>query len=73
MRKKRGVKPGVPDTLVLYCGKLIAMELKSRHGQCNRSQREMREGLLRAAAQWWLRRAASGRWPNPGALPHAAQ
>jgi hypothetical protein len=58
MRKKRGVKPGVPDTLVLYRGKLIAIELKSRRGQCSRSQRLTREALLRAGAQWWVCRSA---------------
>jgi hypothetical protein len=58
MRKKRGVKPGVPDTLVLYRGKLIAIELKSRRGQCSRSQRLAREALLRAGAQWWVCRSA---------------
>jgi hypothetical protein len=37
MRKKRGVKPGVPDVLVWYCGKSITIELKSRRGQCSPS------------------------------------
>ena len=58
MRKKRGVKPGVPDCLVLYRGKLIAIELKSRRGQCSPSQRATREALLRAGAQWWVCRSA---------------
>jgi hypothetical protein len=58
MRKKRGVKPGVPDVLVWYCGKSIAVELKSRHGQCSQPQRAVREGLLRAGAQWWVCRSA---------------
>ena len=30
MRKKRGVKPGLPDTLILHRGKLVTLELKSR-------------------------------------------
>ena len=58
MRKKRGVKPGVPDVLVWYRGKSITIELKSRHGQCSRSQRLAREALLRAGAQWWVCRSA---------------
>jgi hypothetical protein len=58
MRKKRGVKPGVPDVLVWYCGKSIAVELKSRHGQCSQRQHAVREGLLRAGAQWWVCRSA---------------
>jgi len=51
MRKKRGVKPGVPDALVWYPGGSITIELKSRRGQCSRSQRAVREALLRAGAQ----------------------
>jgi len=54
MRKKRGVKPGVPDVLVWYRGKSIAIELKSRRGQCSRSQRLVRE----AGAHWWVARSA---------------
>jgi hypothetical protein len=59
MRKKRGVKPGVPDVLVWYPGGSITIELKSRHGQCSRSQRAVREALLRAGAQWWVCRSAN--------------
>jgi hypothetical protein len=58
MRKKRGVKPGVPDVLVWFRGKSITIELKSRRGQCSRSQRLAREALLRAGAQWFLCRSA---------------
>ena len=49
MRKKRGVKAGVPDTLV-WCRytKPIAIEMKSRVGKCTPSQRTVREALLRA-------------------------
>jgi hypothetical protein len=58
MRKKRSVKPGVPDVLVWYRGKSIMIELKSRRGQCSPSQRLVRERLLRAGAQWWVCRSA---------------
>jgi hypothetical protein len=58
MRKKRGVKPGVPDVLVWYRGKSITIELKSRQGKCSPSQRLAREALLRAGAQWFLCRSA---------------
>jgi len=58
MRKKRGVKPGLPDTLVLHRGKLVTLELKSQQGQCSRPQRLVRERLLRAGAQWWVARSA---------------
>jgi hypothetical protein len=59
MRKKRGVKPGVPDVLVWYPGGSITIELKSRRGQCSRSQRAVREALLRAGAQWWVCHSAN--------------
>jgi hypothetical protein len=51
MRKRRGVQPGVPDCLVWYHGKSITIELKSRRGQCSRSQRAARERLLRAGVE----------------------
>ena len=59
IRKQRGVKPGVPDQLILYRGKLIAIELKSRGGKCSPPQRAVREDLLRAGARgWWVCRTA---------------
>jgi hypothetical protein len=55
IRKARGVKPGVPDLLVWYRGKLIAIELKSRSGRCTRrSARSAR----RSGGQWWVCRSA---------------
>jgi hypothetical protein len=59
IRKQRGVKPGVPDILVLCRGKLTGIELKSRHGKCSPPQRAVREALLRAGARgWWVCRTA---------------
>ena len=54
MRRLRGCRSGVPDILILYRGKLITIELKSRHGEVNPAQRAVREALLRAGAVWWL-------------------
>ena len=59
LRKRWGVKSGVPDVLVWYRGKSITIELKSRRGQCSQSQRAVREALLRAGAQWWVCRSAN--------------
>jgi hypothetical protein len=60
LRKRRGCKAGVPDILILYRGKLITIELKSRRGQCSRSQRAVRVALLRAGvAAWWVCRSAN--------------
>jgi hypothetical protein len=59
IRKQRGVKPGVPDVEVLYRGKLIGIELKSRSGRCTPAQRAEREAILRAGGQWWVCRSAN--------------
>jgi len=58
IRKQRGVKLGVPDDLAWYRGKSIGLELKSRGGQCSRSQRAVREAMLRAGDEWWECRSA---------------
>jgi len=59
MRKRRGVKAGVPDTLV-WCRytKPIGIEMKSPGGRCSASQRAVREALLRAGVVWWECRSA---------------
>jgi hypothetical protein len=59
LRKRRGVKPGVPDVLVIFRKKPIFVELKSRQGLCSPSQRTAREAILRAGAQWWVARSAN--------------
>jgi len=59
MRTKRGVKPAVPDTLIVYRGKLIALEMKSPGGRCSEAHRAFRERLLQARAQWWVCRSAN--------------
>jgi hypothetical protein len=63
IRKQRGVRPGTPDHLILHRGKLVTIEMKSPQGKCSPSQREAREALLRAGAQWWVcRTAVSAMW-----------
>jgi hypothetical protein len=63
IRRARGVKPGVPDVEVLYRGKSIFIELKSRSGRCSPAQCEERERILRARGQWWVcRTARSAMW-----------
>jgi hypothetical protein len=59
VRRARGVKPGTPDELILYRGKLIGIELKSRSGRCTPAQRAEREAILRAGGQWWVCRSAN--------------
>jgi hypothetical protein len=59
VRRKRGVVPGLPDTLVVYRGKPIGIEMKSPGGRCSPSQRAVREELLRSGGEWWECRSAS--------------
>lgn len=57
-QRMRGVKSGVPDVFVIFCGRVIWLELKSPVGTVSRSQREMRRELLAGGAVWWLCRSA---------------
>ena len=59
MRQLRGCKAGAPDLWILYCGRLITIELKSKGGRCTPSQRAAREALLRAGADWFECRSAN--------------
>ena len=46
IRKQRGVKPGVTDTLVCcHYTKPIAIEMKSRVGKCSPPHRAVREAV----------------------------
>jgi hypothetical protein len=60
-QKRRGVRSGLPDVLVISRGKPIFLELKSRAGVASKMQKQIRTELLPAGADWWLvrsRRAA---------------
>jgi hypothetical protein len=58
MRRRRGVRAGLPDTQIIYRGKPIFIELKSRAGVASRSQKQTRTELLVAGAIWWMARSA---------------
>jgi hypothetical protein len=60
MRRRRGCRSGVPDILLVCNGKLIAIEVKSLFGRVSPAQREVRAEMVRAGAQWWLCRTATG-------------
>src|SRR5262249_8173149 len=51
--KRRGVRSGIPDILILYLGKPIFVELKSP-----KMQKQVRVELLPAGATWWMARSA---------------
>jgi hypothetical protein len=58
-RRLRGVKPGVPDTLIWVGGRSICIELKAPGNRCSRVQREVRAALIAAGADWWEARTAN--------------
>jgi hypothetical protein len=41
-QKRRGVRSGLPDVLVIFCQKPIFVELKSRAGVATKSQKQVR-------------------------------
>jgi hypothetical protein len=57
-QKKRGVRSGLADVYVLYRGKSIFVELKSRRGVASKSQKQVRTEMLPAGADWWMARSA---------------
>jgi hypothetical protein len=57
MRKRRGCRAGTPDILLL-CGQLIGLELKSLSGRVSRAQEEVRLQILRAGGTWVMVRTA---------------
>jgi hypothetical protein len=57
-QKRRGVRSGLPDVLVLYRGRPIFVELKSRAGVATKAQKQVRVELLPAGASWWMARSA---------------
>jgi hypothetical protein len=57
-QKKRGVRSGLPDELVIWRGKPIFIELKSRAGVASKAQKQIRAKLKPAGVDWWLARSA---------------
>jgi hypothetical protein len=57
-QKRRGCRSGIPDEFVLYRGKPIFVELKSRFGVATKVQKQVRVELLQAGATWWMARSA---------------
>jgi hypothetical protein len=63
LQKRRGVRSGLPDLLVIFQQKpgrllLVFVELKSRAGVASKAQKQIRLEMLPAGATWWLARSA---------------
>jgi hypothetical protein len=60
MRKKRGVRAGLPDTQIVHRGKPpIFIEMKSSAGIASPSRKQVCIELLAAGAHWWMARSAN--------------
>jgi hypothetical protein len=57
-QKRRGVRSGLPDVLVISRGKPIFVELKSRRGVASKTQKQIRLEMLPVGAAWWMARSA---------------
>jgi hypothetical protein len=57
-QKRRGVRSGLPDVQVIWRGKPIFVELKSRAGVASKVQKQIRAKLKPAGAVWWMARSA---------------
>jgi hypothetical protein len=57
-QKRRGVKSGLPDVLVIFRQKPNFVELKSRRGVASKVQKQIRLELLPSGASWWMARTA---------------
>jgi hypothetical protein len=57
-QKRRGVRSGLPDVLVIFRQKPIFVELKSRSGVATKAQKQLRLELLAAGAVWSMARSA---------------
>jgi hypothetical protein len=62
LQKRRGVRSGLPDILVLFRHDtgiiVIFIELKSRRGVASRVQKQIRLEMLPVGAKWWMARSA---------------
>jgi hypothetical protein len=57
-QRRRGVKSGLPDVLVVAHGQAVFVELKSRRGVATPAQKERAAELVAAGAAWFLARSA---------------
>jgi hypothetical protein len=64
LQKKRGIKAGITDFVVLHFVKRekrtipIFLELKSKAGNVTRAQRQIRVELVKVGCSWWMCRTA---------------
>jgi hypothetical protein len=57
-QRRRGVRSGLPDTMVIVDGRPVFIELKSKAGVASSTQKQVRAELVQAGGDWWLARSA---------------
>jgi hypothetical protein len=57
LQKKRGVRSGLPDVMVI-CRKVVFVEVKSRSGRASLAQKQVRDELVAVGCEWFMARSA---------------
>jgi hypothetical protein len=57
LRLARGVKAGIPDVMILFRGRAIFIELKTKAGFVSEEQSAVRHDIERAGGYWHLARS----------------
>lgn len=59
LQKKRGMRSGLPDVMVIFCRHpAVFVELKSVSGIASKAQKQIRSELLAVGCEWWMARSA---------------
>ena len=58
LQKKRGVRSGLPDMMIIFRQQPVFIEVKSISGRATRAQKQVREELLAVGCRWWMVRSA---------------
>lgn len=57
MLERKGVKPGLPDIMILYRGAFVGVELKSARGVPSLVQVQMGLAIEKAGGRWFIARS----------------
>jgi hypothetical protein len=58
LQKKRGMRSGLPDVMVIFRQRSVFVEVKSRSGRASKAQKQVRDELAAVGCEWWLCRSA---------------
>jgi hypothetical protein len=58
LQKKRGMRSGVPDAMVIFRQRSSFIEVKSRSGRASRAQKQVRDALVAIGCEWRMCRSA---------------